>query len=152
MNIISFQLTRGGGEDLGLQVAGGSDSPLQYVYICGLVPQSPAALCGRFRPGDQLVMCGEDCVMGMTCKEAREVLRCAPSTVEVVVQRKKLTTSTQLTNIIPAPATLREGHLDSSASEEKGNNTTIIAITDSLILMPSTCSLELRPVVLLTLL
>ena len=88
--IISETLQLIPGSSLGFEIEGGSDTPLNYVYIRSLVPNSPAFLCGRFREGDQLIMVGDACLIGMTQQDAKQVLDSAPSTVEIVAQRKNL--------------------------------------------------------------
>ena len=70
-------------------IEGGSDTNLQYVFVKSLVPGSPAFNCGQLKQGDQLVMVGKDCLIGMTQQEAKRVLEQAPESVEIVVQRKK---------------------------------------------------------------
>lgn len=73
---------------LGFQIEGGSDTALKYICIQSLVLNSPSDKCGLFRKGDQLVMIGEECLIGVTLKEALEILRQAPASVEVIAQRK----------------------------------------------------------------
>ena len=73
---------------LGVIIEGGTDTPLQYIFIRALIPKSPAHDCGKFRKGDQIVMVGDDCVVGMTNQEAWRVIELVPSSVEIVAQRK----------------------------------------------------------------
>ena len=63
--------------------------PQQYVYIHSIQTGSPADKCGRLRPGDQLIMCGNECLVGLTWKEAQGVVNAAPETLMVVAQRKR---------------------------------------------------------------
>jgi hypothetical protein len=76
------------GYPLGFEVEGGSDTPLKYICIHSLLPNTPASECGCFTAGDQLVMIGEACLIGVTLKEAQYILKKAPETVHVVAQRK----------------------------------------------------------------
>jgi C-terminal processing protease CtpA/Prc len=69
-------------------VVGGSDMPQQYVSIHSITPGSPADLSGLLRPGDELVMCGNECLMGLSWKEAQGIVNSVPETFTVVVQRK----------------------------------------------------------------
>ena len=87
--IIKTVLRRKKGSRLGIEIEGGSDTPLQYIRIKSLMEGSPAHACGLFRLGDQLVMIGQECIIGTTLKQAREVLRQAPAIVQVIAQRKK---------------------------------------------------------------
>lgn len=86
--VIRAQLECYGGENLGLEIEGGMDTPLQYVYIHRLLPGLPALECGAFRDGDQLVMVGEECVIGLTNQEAERVVKQASGSFDIVVQRK----------------------------------------------------------------
>ena len=70
-------------------IEGGSDTNLQYVFIKSLVPGSPAFNCAQLKSGDQLVMVGKDCLIGMTQQGAKRAIEQAPESVEIVVQRKK---------------------------------------------------------------
>ena len=70
-------------------IEGGSDTNLKYVFIKSLVPGSPAFNCAQLRPGDQLVMVGKECLIGMTQQAAKHAIEQAPESVEIVVQRKK---------------------------------------------------------------
>ena len=74
---------------LGIEIEGGMDTSLQYVYISHMIPGYAAFESGMFRKGDQLVMVGEECVIGLTHKEALDVLKNAKETVEIVAQRKE---------------------------------------------------------------
>ena len=70
-------------------IEGGSDTNLKYVFIKSLVPGSPAFNCAQLKPGDQLVMVGKECLIGMTQQAAKRAIEQAPESVEIVVQRKK---------------------------------------------------------------
>ena len=86
---LSIQLERTGkNTPLGVIIEGGIDTPLQYVYIRTLIPKSPAHDCGKFRKGDQIVMVGNNCLVGMTNQEAWRVIEGVPSSIEIVAQRK----------------------------------------------------------------
>lgn len=77
------------GSTFGIDLEGGSDTPLQNVYINKLHPLSPADSDGHLKVGDQVVMCGKECFVGVTSVEAWDILRRAPLTVDIVVARKK---------------------------------------------------------------
>ena len=89
MTFILIQLQRFGGAPLGLIIEGGSESPLNYIFIKSVAFGSPAFNGGVFVRGDQLVMVGRECVIGLTLKQAQLVLERAPDVVEVVAQRKE---------------------------------------------------------------
>lgn len=74
---------------LGIEIEGGMDTPLQYVYISHMIPGYAAFESGVFRKGDQLVMVGEECIIGLTHNEALDVLKNAKEEVEIVAQRKE---------------------------------------------------------------
>ena len=65
------------------------DSLLQYVFIKSIAFSSPAFHSGQFACGDQLVMVGSECLMGMSLLQAKQVLEQAPPVVELVAQRKE---------------------------------------------------------------
>ena len=73
---------------LGFHIEGGSDTPLKYICIQSLEPGTPASACKQFQPGDQLVIVGDSCLIGLTLKEAKSILASAPAKVEVIAQRK----------------------------------------------------------------
>ena len=87
--VVVSQLQRFGSAPLGLVLEGGTDSLLQYVFIQSIAFGSPAFNCGQFKRGDQLVMVGSECLIGMSLLQAKRVLEEAPSVVELVVQRKE---------------------------------------------------------------
>ena len=70
-------------------IEGGSDTNLKYVFIKSLVLGSPAFNCAQLKSGDQLVMVGKECLIGMTQQAAKRVIEQAPESVEIIVQRKK---------------------------------------------------------------
>ena len=115
--VVHVNLQCYGNKHLGLEIEGGMDTPLQYVYISHLVPGSPAFECGAFRKGDQLVMVGDECVMGMTNLEAEKIIKNASGSFEVVVQRKespKQTRKPSLPDVNVEPASHSETHLNES--------------------------------------
>ena len=74
---------------LGFIIEGGSDSPLKYICIKSIDPNTPASECGQFRQGDQMVMFGDSCLIGVSCHEARMIMnKIITPNVEVIVQRK----------------------------------------------------------------
>lgn len=86
--IVRVLLHRFRNTPLGINIEGGSDTPLQYVYVKSLSLGSPASNSGALTKGDQIVMVGEECLIGKTHQEAISVLEKAPSSVEIVAQRK----------------------------------------------------------------
>jgi len=70
-------------------IEGGSDTNLKYVFIKSLILGSPASNSGRLNRGDQLVMIGDVCLIGMNHQDAKRTIEQAPESVEVVVQRKE---------------------------------------------------------------
>lgn len=76
------------GYPLGFEIEGGSDTPLKYICIKSIVPNSPAFESGCFRKGDQLVMIGAACLIGVTFEEAQYILRRTREVVKVIAQRK----------------------------------------------------------------
>lgn len=82
------------GRPLGIVIQGGSDMPQQYVYIHSIQIGSPADECHALRHGDQLIMCGDKCLVGITWKEAQGIMNAAPERLTVVAQRKQLSMST----------------------------------------------------------
>ena len=87
--VVKVELYCYGKNSLGIEIEGGTDTPLQYVYISRIIPGSPAFESGVFRKGDQLVMVGEECMIGLTHREALQVINKAKEMVEVVAQRKE---------------------------------------------------------------
>ncbi len=85
--IITETLQVAPGCSMGFEIEGGSETSHTYIYVKSLVPGS-SAYSSRFNTGDQLIMVGDVCLIGMTHKEAKQVLDTAPATVEVVAQRK----------------------------------------------------------------
>jgi C-terminal processing protease CtpA/Prc len=86
--IIEATLQCNQNSSLGFEIEGGSDTSLNYVYIKSLEHHSPALTCGRFSVGDQLVMVGDTCLIGMTHAQAQKALNSTAATVEIVAQRK----------------------------------------------------------------
>ena len=68
---------------------GGSDTALKNIYIASLKPRSAAFINGQLQRGDQILMCGNECLVGVTSLEAWDILNKAPLIVEIVVARKK---------------------------------------------------------------
>lgn len=54
----------------GLELHGGADTPLNYIYVQSVLPYSPADRSGVIRPGDQLIMIGNECFIGLTNRDA----------------------------------------------------------------------------------
>lgn len=86
--IIRVTLRCSTGYSLGFDIEGGSDTPLKYICIKSIVPNSPAFESGCFREGDQLVTIGTACLIGVTFNEAQHILSRAPKNVKVIAQRK----------------------------------------------------------------
>ena len=87
-SIVKAILQCNAGCSLGFEIEGGSDTPLQYVYIKSLVYDTPAFNCQKFSEGDQIIMAGDSCFIGLTHSEATNILKNVPAIVEVVAQRK----------------------------------------------------------------
>lgn len=87
--ILHTQVTCTKGEPMGFEIEGGCDTPLKYTYIKAMIPNTPAWSHGIFRDGDQLVMIGNECLIGLTNAEARQVLENADGELEIVAQRKE---------------------------------------------------------------
>ncbi len=62
---------------------------MQNIYISSLKPGSCAFNCGQFQRGDQIVMCGEECLVGVTSVDAWDILSKTPQKVEFVLTRRK---------------------------------------------------------------
>lgn len=75
---------------MGIIVEGGSDSPLQNIYISSLKPGTAAFNSGQFQRGDQIIMCGDTCLVGLSNLEAWDVLNKVPNNVEFVLTRRKI--------------------------------------------------------------
>ena len=88
-HVFYIQLQRFGSASLGLIIEGGSESSLKYIFIKSIAFGSPAFSSGNFMKGDQLVMVGSECLIGMSLLQAKQVLEQAPGIVEVVAQRKE---------------------------------------------------------------
>ena len=132
LGIVRVLLHRYGELPLGFTIEGGSDTPLKYVYIQSLSMGSPASNSGLFSRGDQIVMVGEHCLIGMTHQEARKILETAPSSVEIVAQRKQSPKQTPKSSILEihsdTPTKSRSGSeaeadLPNAASVNSLNNT-----------------------------
>ena len=70
-------------------IEGGSDTNLKYIFIKSLILGSPASNSAQLKKGDQLVMIGEVCLIGMNYQDAKHTIEQAPESVEIVVQRKE---------------------------------------------------------------
>lgn len=121
-SIITATLHCSTGSSLGFQIEGGSDTDLNYVYIKGLNVNSPALNCGQFNQGDQLVMVGDICLIGATHREAQEILQAAPSTVQVVAQRKLQIFDQHSQLKSPRKRSLPESDEDSRHEEHAANS------------------------------
>ena len=83
-----FQLTRQPGTSLGIELEGGIDTSLQYLYIKSFQPGSESEKSGHLKRGDQLISCGEKMLIGVSSVEAWSILNEAPLTVKIVAARK----------------------------------------------------------------
>ena len=115
-----LQITRDPGIPLGINIEGGTDTQQKYIYISSIVPNSPADLSGELKRGDQLQMCGNECLIGATSIEAWDILDRAPPTVEIVVARKSESLS-QLRTINTETPT----HTVSRSSSQESVNKTL---------------------------
>lgn len=89
LSLFLIQLKRFGNAPLGLVLEGGRESSLKYIFIKSIAFGSPAFNSGLFARGDQLVMVGSECLIGMSLLQAKQVLEQAPAVVELVAQRKE---------------------------------------------------------------
>lgn len=78
---------------LGLQVAEGSDG---NVYIKSITQGSPADICGRLLPGDQIISVNGQTLLNLKYDKALNMLQAAPQQVELIVLQN--TTKNNLTN------------------------------------------------------
>ena len=118
--IVRVLLYRYGGRPLGLTIEGGSDTPLKYVYIQSLSIGSPASNCGLLSRGDQIVMLGEECMIGKTHQEAKKLIDSAPDSVEIVAQRKQ-SPKQVMKSSIPENRTVKAGGSHSSSESDLPN-------------------------------
>ncbi|XP_028173685.1 tyrosine-protein phosphatase non-receptor type 13-like [Ostrinia furnacalis] len=72
---------------LGLQVAEGSDG---NVYIKSITPGSPADLCKKLLPGDQIISVNGKTLLNVKYDKALGMLQSAPQTVELIVLQNTL--------------------------------------------------------------
>lgn len=77
------QLEQPAGSFLGIVLEGGIDTKLQYVFIKELEKGSPAAANGRLRPGDQVIMLGDECLVGTDAQSAQDLAVVANSKTKV---------------------------------------------------------------------
>ncbi len=84
--IIEVILERERGKSLGFLLEGGVGT--EIIHIKELMPNSPATRSGLLSQGDQIVMVGENCLVGKSLREANLLLEQAPSPVKMVLQRK----------------------------------------------------------------
>lgn len=110
-NIVKAILQCNSGCSLGFEIEGGSDTPLQYIYIKALVYGTPAFTCGKFSEGDQILVAGDSCFIGLTHSEAKYTLKNVPAIVEVVAQRK--------VTAAPSSKTLDGSHSIPSGSQQE---------------------------------
>ena len=104
---------------------GGRESSLKYIFIKSIAFGSPAFNSGLFARGDQLVMVGSECLIGMSLLQAKQVLEQAPAVVELVAQRKEsvkqspsLTKKTQTAD--NSSETLNAKKKEKTTEEDKG--------------------------------
>ena len=121
--IVRVLLHRYGGRPLGISIEGGSDTPLKYVYIQSLSIGSPASNCGLLSRGDQIVMLGEECLIGKTHQEAKKLIASAPDSVEIVAQRKQ--SPKQVTK-----SSISENRILKSSGSHSGSETDLPNIMD----------------------
>ncbi|XP_022110255.1 uncharacterized protein LOC110989876 isoform X2 [Acanthaster planci] len=87
--VLEIKIVRNPGEKLGLSIEGGSDTPKSCVYIQAIAPGSASHRSSRLRAGDQLLDVNGNCMVGITHGQAMNLLETAPSSVTLVVARKK---------------------------------------------------------------
>lgn len=117
-SIIKETLEHSSGTPLGFEIEGGSDTPLKYIYIKSLANDSPALNCGKFKNGDQMIMVGDICLIGMTYSKALETLEFSSTSVEVVAQRKNSIPSLSANETSGKEEDSSIGNLDSNNSVE----------------------------------
>lgn len=122
--IVRVLLQRYGGRPLGFTIEGGSDTHLKYVFIQSLSIGSPASNSGLFSRGDQLVMVGDQCLIGVTNQEAKRILDTAPNSVEIVAQRKQSPKQVPKNSILETHTSQRSGSNSCSRSEDDIPNAT----------------------------
>ena len=70
--------------------------PQQYVYVHTVVPGSPADQSKKLKVGDQLVMMGTECLVGLTWKEAQSIINSVPEKFLIIAQRKTASSQVSL--------------------------------------------------------
>lgn len=63
--------------------------PQNLVYIHSITPGSLADKCDKFKVGDEIVMAGNDVMVGLTWKAASEKINQLVGLFKIVVQRKE---------------------------------------------------------------
>ena len=81
--ILPVQLEQEAGSMMGLIIKGGIDTPSQYIFIEDLVKGSMAETNGRLRRGDQIIMLGEECLVGMDSQQAQDLVTIANKKTKV---------------------------------------------------------------------
>ncbi|XP_072038389.1 multiple PDZ domain protein-like [Amphiura filiformis] len=91
--VIEIRINKNQGEDVGIDIIGGSDTSRSCVYVKGIRTQSAAEREGRLRSGDQLLDINGTCMVGITNKEAMDILHnysTNNNNIALVVARKKM--------------------------------------------------------------
>jgi len=74
---------------LGVNVAGGCDTSHNMVFIQSITPGSLVDKCDQFRVGDEIVMAGDELMIGVTQQAAINKFQELLGLFKIVVQRKK---------------------------------------------------------------
>lgn len=117
--VVSAELHCYENQPLGIEIEGGMDTPLQYVYISHLTTGSPAFECGVFRKGDQLVVIGDECIIGLTHKETLNILKKVKGTIEVVAQRKESPQQTRKPSSLPVATNSSDKNATKEVADKK---------------------------------
>ena len=91
--VLCVQIEKTQGEDVGIDIIGGSDTSRSCVYVKNIKRQSAAEKEGRLRPGDQLLDINGTCMVGITNKEAMDILSnysTNNNNISLVIARKKM--------------------------------------------------------------
>ena len=89
--ILQIEFARKSGNGLGLMIAGGHDDPVEEddvaIYVTGVVDGGAAALDGRLRIGDKLLVCNGHCLNNVAHQDAVEHVQANPQGVKLTVSR-----------------------------------------------------------------
>lgn len=75
-----------------MNIAGGSDMAQKMVYIHSITPGSLAERYNKFKVGDEVVMVGNDLMVGLTWKAASDKINQLVGSFTIVAQRREIVT------------------------------------------------------------